>query len=65
LSSSSKIKIEHVGSCSTLIAEKILLSNSNFPMTNEIAYLLTGKRIENKRRKTKTTTTNERYKDKR
>jgi len=41
--SSSAIKIEPVGSCTTLIAE-ILLS-SNFQMTNEIAYLLTGKKI--------------------
>jgi len=55
--SSSKIKIEKVGSCSTLIAEKILLSNSKFKLTNEIAYLLTGKRIENERRKKKIKTT--------
>ena len=36
------IKIEPVGSCCTLIAEKLL--SSNFEMTNEIAYLLTGKK---------------------
>jgi hypothetical protein len=40
-----------VGSCSTLIAEKLLLSRWKFRITNEIAYLLTGKRIEKKRRK--------------
>ncbi|CAF0808838.1 unnamed protein product [Rotaria sp. Silwood1] len=38
----SKIKIELVGSCCTLIAEEILTSNTNFQMTDEIAYLLTG-----------------------
>ncbi|CAF0861230.1 unnamed protein product [Rotaria sordida] len=42
LQDSSKIKIELVGSCCTLIAEEILTSNTNFQMTNEIAYLLTG-----------------------
>ncbi|CAF3472760.1 unnamed protein product [Rotaria socialis] len=38
---SSKVKIEHVGSCCTLIAEKIFASNANFHVTDEIAYLLT------------------------
>ncbi|CAF3132483.1 unnamed protein product [Rotaria socialis] len=38
----SKVKIEHVGSCCTLIAEKIFASNANFHVTDEIAYLLTG-----------------------
>ena len=38
--------IEYVGSCSTLIAEKLLSSRWKFRITNEIAYLLTGKRIE-------------------
>ncbi|CAF0919951.1 unnamed protein product [Adineta ricciae] len=37
----SKIKIEPVGSCCTLIGEKLLASN-RFQITNEIAYLLTG-----------------------
>ncbi|CAM4763624.1 unnamed protein product [Rotaria magnacalcarata] len=36
----SKIKIEYVGSCCTLIAEKLF--SLNFKMTEEIAYLLTG-----------------------
>ncbi|CAF3998924.1 unnamed protein product [Rotaria sp. Silwood2] len=49
LKDSSKIKIELVGSCCTLIAEKILTSKANFQMTDEIAYLLTGKQIENER----------------
>ncbi|CAF0750443.1 unnamed protein product [Adineta steineri] len=40
LKDSSAIKIELVGSCCTLVAEKILASN--FKMTDEIAYLLTG-----------------------
>ncbi|CAF3570403.1 unnamed protein product [Rotaria sordida] len=40
LQNSSAIKIELVGSCCTLIAEKLL--TSNFQMTEEIAYLLTG-----------------------
>ncbi|CAF0926019.1 unnamed protein product [Adineta steineri] len=39
-SSSSAIKIELVGSCCTLVAEKILASN--YKMTAQIAYLLTG-----------------------
>lgn len=42
LISSSAIKIEPVGSCCTLIAEKLL--SANFQMTEEIAYLLIGKR---------------------
>ncbi|CAF3357322.1 unnamed protein product [Rotaria sp. Silwood1] len=42
----SKIKIELVGSCCTLIAEEILTSNTNFQMTDEIAYLLTGMSIQ-------------------
>lgn len=41
--STSAIKIEPVGSCCTLIAEKLL--SSNFKMTDEIAYLLTGMQI--------------------
>lgn len=44
--SSSAIQIENVGSCATLVAEKLLnASKSTFQMTEEIAYLLTGKRI--------------------
>ena len=39
--SSSAIRIEPVGSCCTLIAEKIF--SSNFQMTEEIAYFLMGK----------------------
>ncbi|CAF1037678.1 unnamed protein product [Rotaria sp. Silwood1] len=40
LQNSSAIKIEPVGSCCTLIAEKLF--ESNFEITEEIAYLLTG-----------------------
>lgn len=40
-SSLSAIRIELVGSCCTLIAEKIF--SSNFSMTEEMAYLLMGK----------------------
>lgn len=50
-SSLSKVKIERVGSCCTLIGEKLLTSNTHFQITSEIAYLLTGKRIENRQRK--------------
>ncbi|CAF2317090.1 unnamed protein product [Rotaria sp. Silwood2] len=46
LKDSSKIKIELVGSCCTLIAEKILTSKATFQMTDEIAYLLTGMSIQ-------------------
>ncbi|CAF3737109.1 unnamed protein product [Rotaria magnacalcarata] len=42
LNDSSKVKIEHVGSCCTLIAEKIFACNANFHVTDDIAYLLTG-----------------------
>ena len=45
--SSSAIKIEYVGSCCTLIAERILSSTAKFPVTREIADLLTGRRIGN------------------
>jgi len=39
----SAIQIENVGSCATLVAEKLLnASKSTFQMTEEIAYLLTG-----------------------
>ena len=48
--SSSKVKIEPVGSCCTLIGEKLLASN-RFQISNEIAYLLTGKRMGNKGKK--------------
>ncbi|CAF5061785.1 unnamed protein product, partial [Rotaria magnacalcarata] len=41
LNDSSKVKIEHVGSCCTLIAEKIFACNANFHVTDDIAYLLT------------------------
>lgn len=44
MSSSSAIRIEHVGSCCTLIAEKIL--STDFQLTEEMAYLLSGKRRE-------------------
>jgi inorganic pyrophosphatase/exopolyphosphatase len=43
LISSSVIKIEPVGSCCTLIADKLL--SSSFEMTEEVVYLLTGKII--------------------
>lgn len=41
MNSSSAIRIEHVGSCCTLIAEKIL--STDFQLTEEMAYLLSGK----------------------
>ncbi|CAM4748190.1 unnamed protein product [Rotaria magnacalcarata] len=44
LNDSSKVKIEHVGSCCTLIAEKIFACNANFHVTDDIAYLLTDLR---------------------
>jgi len=50
LFSSSAIKIEPVGSCCTLIAEKLL--SSNFQMTDEIACLLIGKKLSQKRQQT-------------
>ena len=50
-SSRSAIRIEPVGSCATLVAEKLLASCTNFQLTEELAHLLTGKRIENEEKK--------------
>lgn len=47
--SPSKITIEPVGSCCTLIAEKIL--SSSFEMSDELAHLLTGKRMASSRKR--------------